>query len=560
MWNKLFPFLSWRISKEILRADFIAGLTVALVLIPQSMAYADLAGLPPYIGLYAAFLPAIIGSLWGSSNHLQTGPVAMVSLLTASALAPFGDISTAEYVRLAGMLAFITGAVWLVLGFCRLTFVVDFLSRPVIEGFVHAGALIIGASQVGKIFGLSVPNGGHFLENLWTHVFLELDHINYPTLFIGVFSIAVIYTIRKYWPKVPAALTVMVITGAIVYFFKLNELEHPVSIVGEIPAGLPALKLDVFPDWATARKLFSGAAVIAFVGFMEMCSVAKALAAKNRQDLCIRQETIGQGLASVASALSGGYPVSGSFSRSALDYDAGSKTGLSGVITGVFVLLFLLFFTKTIYFLPQAALAAVIINAVLRLLHFNRFVHYFRVSKADGFAGVITFVATILFAPALEEGILVGAAVSICLYLYRTMTPNVVILGRLEDGTYLNSERYGVPVDSSMPTLRFDGRLYFANTTFFEEQLFRVVGRYPDARHIAIDCSGINALDASGEEMIRHLVTRLRGSGVQLLFSGVKSPMFSVLERSGTAAIIGEQYFFNTLDAAYRFATDGRID
>lgn len=549
MLKKIFPFLGWTVSKEILRADFIAGLTVALVLIPQSMAYADLAGLPAYIGLYAAFLPVIIGSLWGSSNHLQTGPVAMTSLLTASALAAFGDVGQAEYIRLAGMMAFIVGIIRLVFAAGRLTFVVNFLSRPVIEGFIHAGALIIAASQISKILGLSMPNSGPFLLNLWNYEILRLNQMHIPTFILGTSSLLLMAFLRKKYPKLPAALTVMILTSLAVYLLKLDQLETPVSIVGEIPSGFPRFTLAV-PNWNTAWTLLPGACVITFISFMEMYSVSKALAAKNRQKLNIAQETTGQGLASLAAAFTGGYPVSGSFSRSALDYAAGSKTGLSAVFTGLFVLLFLLFFTKTIYFLPQAALAAIIIDAVLKLMHFKKFAQYFKVSKADGAAGAITFTATLLMAPHMDKGIVFGAGLSIAMYLYRTMKPNVALLGRCEDGLYRSALRHACVIDAVMPSIRFDGRLYFANITYFEEKIFRVCEEYPAAKFIALDGQGINAIDASGAEMLQNLVIRLRESGVQLLFSGIKGHVRAILDRSGLTKEIGEQHFFHTLDAA----------
>jgi SulP family sulfate permease len=549
MLKKIFPFLKWPISKATVRADFIAGLTVALVLIPQSMAYANLAGLPPYVGLYAAFLPAIVGALWGSSNYLQTGPVAMSSLLTASALAAFGAVSPNEYIRLAGMMAFMVGIIRLLLVIGRFTFVVNFLSRPVIEGFVHAGALIIAASQIGKISGINMPNSGRFFNNLWTYEILGLAHAHIPTLIIGCASLMVLLILKKYWPKIPAALTVMILTSLAVYLLKLSGGENPVSVVGLIPSGCPRFTLAV-PDWTTAWKMFPGACVITFIGFMEMYSVATALAAKTRQNLSITQELTGQGLASLSSAFTGGYPISGSFSRSALNYAAGSKTGLSAVFTGMFVFIFLLFFTKSIYYLPQAALAALIIDAVLKLMNFKKFAQYFRVSKADGAAGVATFAATLLMAPNLDKGIIFGAVLSILMYLYRTMKPNVAVLGRHEDGTYRNAQKHGLAVDPVMPAMRFDGRLYFANTTYFEEQIFRLCEEYPAARFIAVDCQGINAIDASGEEMLRNVVARLRENGIQLLFSGVKDPVRKVLDRSGLTKEIGEQYFFHKLDAA----------
>ena len=549
MLKKIFPFLKWPVSRETVRADFIAGLTVALVLIPQSMAYANLAGLPPYIGLYAAFLPAIVGALWGSSNYLQTGPVAMTSLLTASALATFGAVGQDEYIRLAGMMAFTVGIIRLVIALGRLTFVVNFLSRPVIEGFVHAGALIIASSQVSKLFGISMPNNGPFFNNLWKYEVLQINHAHIPTLLIGCVSLVLLLVMKKHWPKLPAALTVMILTSLAVYILKLNEAENPVSVVGAIPSGCPHFTFAV-PDWATAWKLLPGAAVITFIGFMEMYSVAMALAAKNKQKLSITQELTGQGLAAAVSAFTGGYPISGSFSRSALNYAAGSKTAMSSVFTGMFVLVFLLFLTKSIYYLPQATLAAIIIDAVFKLLNFKKFAHYFKVSKADGTAGIATFAATMLLAPNLDKGIIFGAGLSILMYLYRTMKPNVAMLGRHEDGTYRNAQKHGLTVDPVMPSMRFDGRLYFANTTYFEEQIFRICEEYPAAKFIAVDCQGINAIDASGEEMLHNIVTRLRGSGVQLLFSGVKEPVRTVLDKSGLAEKIGEQNFFHKLDAA----------
>lgn len=549
MLKKLFPFLAWPLNKEAVHADFIAGLTVALVLIPQSMAYANLAGLPPHVGLYAAFLPVIVGALWGSSSHLQTGPVAMISLLTAASLSTFGSLEPTRYIQLAGMLSLMTGLLWLGIAAGRLTFVVNFLSRPVIEGFVHAGALIIAASQIGKLLGLAMPNSGHFIHNLWTYEIARLDEAHIPTLVLGCASLALLIVLKKRWPRIPAALTVMILTSLAVYVFKLNELDRPVSVVGTIPSGIPRFT-PVMPDFATAWKLLPGACVIAFVGFMEMCSVAKALAAKTRQKLDITQETVGQGLSSLAAAFTGGYPVSGSFSRSALDYAAGSKTGLSAVFTGLFVLVFLLFLTRSIYYLPQAALAAIIIDAVLKLMRFSKFLHYFRVSKADGAAGIITFAATLLMAPHLDKGIIFGTILSIAMYLYRTMKPNVAVLGRHEDGTWRNAKKHGLAVDPVMPAVRFDGRLYFANVSYFEEQIFRVCEDYPDARFIAVDCQGINAVDASGEETLHNLAVRLGESGVQLLFAGVKEPVRKVFERSGLLNVIGPQHFFHKLDAA----------
>ncbi len=549
--KKFFPFLNWRISRETLSADTVAGITVALVLIPQSMAYANLAGLAPHIGLYAAFLPAIVGALWGSSRHLQTGPSAMMSLLTATTIASLGVMSAEKTIQMAGMLALLTGIVWLAFSLLRFTFVVNFFSRPVIEGFVHAGAVIIAISQIGKMLAIEMPRSGHFFHNVWTHLILQLSQTHVPTCIVGGGSFVLLLTIKKFFPRLPAALIVMVLSTGAVYIFTHHNGEAPVEIVGAIPAGLPSF---VAPriSIATLVDLMPGALVIAFVGFMETCSVAKAIAAQNRQRISIRQETLGQGLASLSSALSGGYPVSASFSRSALDYAAGSKTSASAVVTGVVVMLFLLFFTDLIYFLPIAALAAIIMSAVINLMHFRKFVTYFNTSVTDGITAVLTFWATLVFAPHLERGILFGVIVSLVFYLYRTMQPNISILGRLSNGTYRDADRHYAHVDPAMPIIRLDCRLYFANSSYFEESVLALLEKYPDAHHIVIDCKGINEIDASGVETLQQLVVRLRESGVQLLFSGVKYPVQHIFDKSGLTKSIGRENFVEKLDDAYQ--------
>jgi SulP family sulfate permease len=556
MIKKLFPFLNWTISGSVLRADFIAGLTVALVLIPQSMAYAQLAGLPVIVGLYASFLPVIIGALWGSSHHLQTGPVAMTSLLTATALLPLAAPETAEYVALAAMLAILLGVIRLLIGFFRLTVVANFLSKPVMDGFIHAGVLVIASSQISKLFDLHMPQTDWYLHDLWALV-LELPKTNWICLALGAASILMLVLLKRFAPKLPAALFVVVMTTALVYFFGLSDgvrFKHPVSVVGNIPFGLPSLS-GVRIDFPVLLKMIPGALAITFIGFMEMCGVAKAVAAKSKQSLDLDQEMIGQGLAALSSGFSGGYPISGSFSRTALNFAAGGKTGLSSVFTGLCVALFLMLMAGTLHYLPTAALGAIIIVAVLNLLNFRQLFSYWKISRLEGFSALFTFTATLCFAPQLQNGILAGAALSIFFYLFSAMKPNVSLLTRYEDGTWREAAEDGPAVDPAFPVLRFDGRLFFANTSYFETAVLDVLEKWPQTRCIAIDASGINAIDVSGVEVLGELAQELRSNSnqVELLFCGVKPPVRRVLERAGIFQMIGSKHFFFRLDDAKAF-------
>jgi SulP family sulfate permease len=557
MLKRFFPFLGWRLAKDDIRADFIAGLTVALVLIPQSMAYAQLAGLPVVVGLYAACIPVMIGALWGSSHHLQTGPVAMTSLLTGTVLMPLAVPETGSYIALAGLLAVLIGCIRLFIGVARLTVLANFLSKPVVDGFVHAGVLVIASSQVSKLFGLELEQGGWYLRNLWGLV-CRLGESNPTAALLGLGSIALLVLLKRFLPKWPAALVVVAGATLTVFLLGLHDPERvaaPVGVVGHIPPGLPQW-VPVEMDWAVLLKMLPGALVITFIGFMEMCGVAKAVAAQSRQKLDLNQEVIGQGLAAVASGFTGGYSVSGSLSRTALNYASGARSGLSAVFTSVFVAAFLLFLAETIYCLPKATLGAIIIVAVVKLLDFKRLFGYWKVSRLEGFTALLTFSATLLFAPQLQNGILLGAALSIVIFLFQTMKPNRALLGRHEDGTYRTYDRYGLAVDPVMPVIRFDGRLFFANTSYFEDLLLNTCGEYPSADYVAIDCQGINAIDASGVEMLGEMVAKLRERKVELLFCRMKYPVRQMLERAGLFDEIGEANFFHRIDDARAWAEE----
>jgi len=676
----LFPFLNWfPLNSGSLRADFIAGLTVALVLVPQSMAYAQLAGLPAYYGLYAAFLPVAVAALWGSSNQLGTGPVAVASLLTASSLAPLAAPGSDQFVMLAIMLALLVGIVQLGLGLFKLGVVVNFLSHPVIVGFTNAAAMIIGLSQVNKLLGVPMGRSESFIRDIWD-VFKQAGDTHWPTLAIGLVAIAIIVLVKRKAPKLPGVLLAVIATILISYFsgfaqnakckpedivnpgmqalvvghvvaddnirdmvaaitaktaelrakrevaesedsadiadlhYQLELMQLGVAnmqnenkereqalqrvrflrslatpdmpaqlylpdelpaglatdghkwhikkisngearligggeVVGNVPAGLPSFSLPNI-SWEVIGTLLSTALVISLVGFMEAISIAKAIAAKTRQRIDPNQELVGQGLANIASSLTQGFPVSGSFSRSAVNVNAGAKTGMSSVITAVFVLLTLLFLTPLLYHLPQAALAAVIIMAVIGLINFSAIKHAWQANRHDGIAAVATFLATLAYAPHLDKGIMVGAGLAIVLFLYRTMTPRVAILGRYHDGTLRDVKVHHLPTSDVVTAVRFDGSLYFANVSYFEDAILEAVASNPQAPYLLIVGDGINQIDASGEEVIHHLVERLRGNGVVVLFAGLKKQVIDVMQATGLFASIGAKAFFPTAETA----------
>ncbi|TNF35614.1 MAG: sulfate permease [Gammaproteobacteria bacterium] len=558
--KKIFPFLEWLPllkDKNVLRADFIAGLTVALVLVPQSMAYANLAGLPAYYGLYASFLPVIIAGLWGSSRQLATGPVAVVSIMTATTVAGVvGGTATshpellAQYVPLAMFMALLVGLFQLSLGIFRLGVIVNFLSHPVIIGFTNAAAMVIGLSQLSKIFGVTMPGApsDHFLtERIWG-VLQQLGDTHIPTLLMAVGAFAIMMFLKNRYPKLPGVLVAVVITTIISYVIGFEQMGG--KVVGKIPDGLPNFEM----PGITFQKLgyfVTNAIIIALVGYMEAISIAKAIAAKTRDHIDPNQELIGQGLANITGSFTQAYPTSGSFSRSAVNFNSGAKTGFASVITGLLVVITLLFLTPLLYHLPAAVLAAVIMMAVFGLINFHAIKHAWDANHHDGIAAMVTFAATLGFAPHLEEGIIIGAGLAIGLFLYRSMKPRVAILGRYSDGTLRDRKvNPHLPFDKEVIVLRFDGSLYFANVSFFEDTILEAMSENKDVKYILIVGDGINQLDASGEEVLHHLVERLRSNNITLVFSGLKKQIFDVLRNAHLFEYIGEENIFATEDMA----------
>jgi sulfate permease, SulP family len=560
--HKFFPFLVWApLLKDqgVLRADLIAGITVALVLIPQSMAYAQLAGLPAYFGLYISFTPVMIAALWGSSKQLATGPVAVVSLMSATALATIvGGVAldntnpdmVGQYIALAMFLTLIVGLFQFCLGFFRLGIIVNFLSHPVIVGFTNAAAMVIGLSQLSKIFGVAMPGaaGDHFLTVRIWGVLQQLGETHIPSLIMGLGAFTVMILMKKYVPKIPGVLVAVVATTVISFSIGFESMGG--NVVGKIPEGLPNFSVPMF-DLDVLLTLLPSAILIALVGFMEAISIAKAMAAKTKDRIDPNQELIGQGLGNIVGSFFQSYPSSGSFSRSAVNLGAGAKTGFSSVVTAAVVVVTLLFLTPLLYHLPQAVLAAVIMMAVFGLINFPAIKHAWRTHKHDGLAAIVTFVCTLGFAPHLDKGIMIGAGLALGLYLFRTMKPRVALLGRYPDGTLRDLQvNPDLSKDENIIVLRFDGSLYFANVSYFEDTILEAVSHNQETKYILVVGDGINQLDASGEEVIHHLIERLRGNDITLVFSGLKKQILDVMRRTHLYEVLGDDNFFATEDMA----------
>lgn len=541
--SRFVPFLDW-ISElknpEILKADIIAGITVALVLIPQSMAYAQLAGLPPQMGLYAAFLVPIIAAIFGSSRQLQNGPVAIISLMTAAALIPL-NLSVEQYIVYAAMLAILAGVIQVVLGLLRLGILVDFLSHPVVIGFTNAAAVVISSLQLGKILGIEAESGAHLYETLWNLMLAIPDKTHIQTLLMGSFSLLLLIGFKKFTPKLPGILLTVVITIVGSWLIGFNDMGG--KIVGDIESGLPSFSLPMV-SFDHLPALLLPALMIALLSFVEAFSIAKAIASKTRQHLSADQEMVGKGLANLTAGISQGYAVSGSFSRTAVAFDAGAKTGFTAIVSGLIVGITLLFLTPLLYHLPVATLAAIIIVAVVGMIHFEPFHHAWRVNPHDGFVALTVFLVTLYFAPHLEWGIFVGIVLSLIFYLYRTMTPHFAELALSEDGTFRDAKVFGLETSPNVAFFRYDGDLYFANAGYLERRILNAVADKPKLKVLVLDIEAVEQIDVTGEEMLSHMSERLEEAGIEFCITRPKFKVEDVLKRSGLYDIIGEDHFF----------------
>ncbi|MGD8498422.1 MAG: SulP family inorganic anion transporter [Chromatiales bacterium] len=678
--QSIFPFLRWfPLRAEGLRGDLTAGVTVALILVPQSMAYAQLAGLPVVYGLYASFVPVIVASLWGSSSQLHTGPVAMLSLMSAAALIPFATPGSPGFIELSIMLALMVGVLRMALGLFRLGVIVNFLSSPVIIGFTNAAALIIGLSQLSKIMGVPFPRSDFYLADLW-NVVRQIPEAHWPTLLFALAAWLIMQYGGRVSRKLPAVLIAVVITTLASWALgfeqkttvplerveapafvesvtryaeqrgrideltsRLSELgtelresqrlhtaEAMVSIandkaqiallsqqlrelkqinnalriklhaqrlaiedvqgvarfvpldaatdstpwrfagisdgeitlsaggavVGTIPEGLPKLQAPTL-QWDLMLALLPAALVMALIGFMEATSISKAIATSTGERVDTSKELVGQGLANIAGSFFGSYTVSGSFSRSAVAARTGATTGLFAIISALGVMLVLLFFTPYLYHLPQAVLAVIVMTAVFGLIRTKPLWHAFRVEWPEAAIGVTTFCATLIMAPSLASGILLGVALTVLWYLIQIMRPRAEIVARKTDGTLGGIRAHQLqPISKAFVPVRFDGSLSFINVAYFEDILLEAHADFPRAEAILIIGSGVNQIDVSGEEKIRELTLRLKEVGVTLMFSGLKHQVMKVFERGGLIELIGRENFFSDKETALHVLTE----
>ncbi len=680
--KRLISYFAWpeSYSKKNLKLDILAGLTVALVLIPQSMAYAELAGLPPYYGLYASFLPPIIASLFGSSRQLSTGPVAVVSLLTATTLEPLATAGSQQYIAYAILLALLVGIFQFSLGVFKLGLVVNFISHPVVNGFTNAAALIIASSQLSKLFGVHVQKASHHYEMIYRVIKSAGHYTHWPTLFMAMAAVAIMYGLKRLAPRVPNVLAAVAATTVISWaigfeynavvdissidsaqanqlvskfnsslksamlltakrarlienligtgdskdpheklnarhaverialqieqhkedagdyrmqirnllfkgvsqsdgplkFYPAGEISaldegddrlwrikigntplpiHAVQmtaggeVIGKIPRGLPALSLPKI-DYYVVLHLIPFAVIISLIGFMEAISVAKAMAAKTGQRLDPNRELMGQGLANIAGAIAKSYPTSGSFSRSAINLQSGAISSLSSIFTSLTVVIVLLFLTPLFYYLPQAVLAAIIMMAVMGLINIKGFIHAWQAQWYDGAISVITFICTLVFAPHLHKGILIGAGLSILVFLYKSMRPKVVDLSLDVDRTLHDAVASGLQECRYIDVVRFDGPLFFANASYLEDQIRNRRQSKKDLKHIIISAGSINDIDASGEEALSLTVDRVRSAGIDISFSGLNRSVLKVLKKTHLLVKIGENHIYPTIETA----------
>jgi SulP family sulfate permease len=535
------PFLDWigeLKNPAILKADILAGTTVALVLIPQAMAYAQLAGLPPHYGLYASFLVPIVAAIFGSSKQLQNGPVAIISLMTAAALAPLG-LNAEQTIMYAALLALIAGGIQLILGFLRLGIMVDFLSHPVVIGFTNAAALVIASMQFGKMFGISIITGNHLHETLWNLALAIPKETHIATMGMGILALVLLIVFKRYTPRLPGILFTVLITTLVAWL--TGYANNGGEVVGHVPAGLPSFAWPEY-DPAHIKELMLPAGMIAFLSFVEAFSIAKAVASKTRQRLSADQEMVGKGLANIVAGIMQGYPVSGSFSRTAIAFDAGAKTGFAAVVSGIIVGITLLFLTPLMYHLPIATLAAVIIVAVAGLFQIAPLVHSWRVNPHDTVVAFVVFNSTIYFAPHLEKGVYIGIALSLAFYIYRTMRPHFAEVAMDDDGAYRDAQLFGLQTSDSLAMFRYDGDLYFVNSGYLEKRLVNAVADKPQLKVAILDIEAVEQIDTTGEEMLAHLSEWFKEAGIEFYITRPKFKVEDVLIRTGLYDKIGEEH------------------
>ena len=540
--SKILPIFDWgrTYNQLTFTNDLVAAVIVTVMLIPQSLAYALLAGLPPEMGLYASILPIVLYAIFGTSRVLAVGPVAVVSLLTAAAVGKIAIPGTPEYIAAAITLAFMSGIILLGLGLFRLGFLANFLSHPVITGSVTASGIIIAASQMKHIFGVNAD--GHNILEIATSLRESIIELNWITLLIGSLTTVFLLWVRKgFLPLLlklglnqrvsdifakAGPIIAIVATTLIAWSFSLTE--RGVKVVGEVPQGLPPISLPSF-SMDIWTSLIGSAILMSLIGFIESISIARTLAATKRQRIDPDQELIGLGAANVGAAFTSGFPVTGGFSRSVVNYDAGAETPAAGAFTAIGLGVASIFLTTLIFYLPKATLAATIIVAVLALVDFSILKKTWIYSKADFAAVAATMSVTLIMG--VELGVIAGVLISILSHVYKSSRPHIAIVGQVP-GTehYRNVLRHDVLVNPQVLTIRVDESLYFANTRFLEDRIYSEVAKQSEIKHVILMCSAVNAIDMSALESLELINERLRLGGIKFHLSEVKGPVMDKLE------------------------------
>lgn len=553
--SRYFPILDWgrRYNRGTAASDLLAAVIVTIMLIPQSLAYAMLAGLPPQVGLYASIAPLLAYAVFGTSRTLAVGPVAVVSLMTAAAASGVAPAGTPEYLGAAVTLAFLSGLFLLAIGIFRLGFLANFLSHPVISGFITASGLLIAASQLKHLLG--IPANGDTLFEILRSLSTSIGGVNGPTVAIGASALAfLVWSRRGLAPALQAlgirpraagmlakAGPVVVVAGSTLAVWALDLGQRGVATVGDIPRGLPALTLPAF-DASSWLVLALPALLLSIVGFVESVSVAQTLAAKRRQRIDPDQELVALGASNLGSALSGGFPVTGGFARSVVSFDAGAETPAAGAYTAIGIAVAALLLTPLIRDLPNAILAATIVVAVLSLVDLGALGRTWRYSRADFAAMAVTILVTLTLG--VEAGIVAGVSLSLALYLYRGSRPHVAIVGQVP-GTehFRNVLRHQVETVPGILTLRIDESLFFANARYLEDTVSDLIAKDRSIQHFVLMCSAVNEVDASALESLEAMNARLKDAGVAFHLSEVKGPVMDRLARSSfLQALTGEVY------------------
>lgn len=556
--RRYLPFLGWLLHyrRADLPNDLVAGIVTAIMLIPQSMAYAQLAGLPPQVGLYASVAPLAIYALLGTSGQLSVGPVAITSLAVFAGVSALAEPGSARYLELVLLLALVIGVVKLGLGFLRLGFVMNFVSHPVLAGFTSASALIIAAGQLKYLLGYKIE-GERFHEVMLSAI-SGIGQTNPATLAFGLGSVVLLLFFRSRLKpflqkrtRLPAMVTTLIVSGAplltvlagilAAWTWRLDETAG-VRVVGSIPQGFAPLILPTL-NAADVQALMPTVLTIVFISVVESIAVAKALASKRRKAIDADQELVALGAANVAASMTGGYPVTGGFARSVVNDQAGAVTGLASLVTALSIGVIVLWFTPLFYYLPQAVLAATVIVAVLSLFKPGEVRHIWRMNRIDAFTWGVTFAAVLVFG--IEVGILAGVAFAILLFLWRTSRPHIAVVGRVGQSEHFrNILRHQVQTCPHVVAVRIDESLYFANTRYLEDALLHIVAERPEVRHLVLIGSAINFIDASALETLESLLRELRAAGVEFYLSEIKGPVMDQLKRAGFVEHLGENRIF----------------